>query len=176
MLGMYEMAPTALPWDMRCMAANPERKADSERSALRIGRRLLQLMPTGWNERQWCKAAGVSSSFFSNLRGTPTKGPSDPSVGKLRAMLEAAGVTLSEFFAEESQGRVTLMPTKPTLEQLIAAALPGRPRQDDRLAEYLAETVLELLELPPDHLRKIIEAAESDLEVSAPPRAATRRA
>lgn len=157
------------------MAANPDRKADSERSALRIARRLLQLNPFG-SEAQWCKAAGVSASFFSNLRGTPTKGPSDPSVGKLRAMLEAAGVTLSEFFAEEARGKVALLPTKPTLEQVIAAALPGRPRQEDRLPEYLAEIVLELLQLPPDHLRRIIEDAESDREEVAPPHASTKRA
>jgi transcriptional regulator with XRE-family HTH domain len=175
MLGMYEIAPVALPWDMRCMAANPARKADSERSALRIARRLLQLNPFD-SEAKWCKAAGVSMSFFSNLRGTPTKGPSDPSVGKLRAMLEAAGVTLAEFFAEESQGRVTLLPTKPTLEQVIAAALPGRPRQEDRLPEYLAEIVLELLSLPPDHLRKIIQDAENDRAEDALPHAATKRA
>jgi hypothetical protein len=175
MLGMYEIAPTILPWDIRCMAANPARKAESERSALRIVRRLLQLNPFD-SEAKWCKAAGVSSSFFSNLRGTPTKGPSDPSVGKLRAMLEAAGVTLSEFFAEEAQGRMTLMPTKPTLEQVIAAALPGRPRQEDRLPEYLAEIVLELLALPPDHLRRIIQDAETDRAESVPLRVATKRA
>lgn len=131
------------------MAAKSDRKDEAERSALRIARKLAVIKPDDLSERQWCDKAGVSPSFFSNLRGTPSKPPSDPGIDKLRSVLSVANITLAEFFADEARGKVAMVPTKQELAAVLGDALPGRPRQEDRLAEYLAETVIDILALPP---------------------------
>lgn len=110
MLGINEMAQAPCAWDIPNMAKLDKRN-DSQRRAAEIARRLAALQPDGLSERQWCIRAGVSSSFFSNLRGTPTKPPSEPSVGNLRAVLTEVGVTLPEFFLDEGEGRVAAIST-----------------------------------------------------------------
>lgn len=147
-LGMYEIGSASALWDMPHMAKSPGKKVDSERRALELAVRLEELRPHDLTERQWCIKAGVSSSFFSNLRGTPTKAPSEPSIGNLRLILETAGTSLPEFFVAESRGRVIRTPSRRALERAFAEALPGLPRAPDRRAQYLVQAVADVLELP----------------------------
>ena len=82
------------------MTARPDKKNLAEASARAIAERFRRLgLPERFrSERQWVEAAGVSSSFFTNLRGNETKPPSDPSVGNLRRVLEAGGTSRPQFF------------------------------------------------------------------------------
>lgn len=158
------------------MADKVERKARAERSALAIAERLARLRPPELTERQWCAQAGVSPSFFSNLRGTPTKPPSDPSVDGIRSVLDVIGMTPAEFFALEPGAGVITVPSVRALEQAIADALPGMPLRTDRRAQYLAEAVSRVLALPPDRPATSGETsppATDDPAEAAPPRAAT---
>ena len=93
----------------------PGKKQRAESSARAIAARLeaMGLPPAFRSERQWIGAAGVSSSFFTNLRGSDNKPPSDPSIGNLRLILEAGGSSLPEFFLDEAKGRVVRPPTRP---------------------------------------------------------------
>lgn len=158
------------------MPGKLERKARAERSARDIAERLTRLRPPELTERQWCVQAGVSPSFFSNLRGTPTKPPSDPSVDGLRAVLDVIGMTPAEFFSLEPGANVIGVPSVRALEQAIADALPGMPLRTDRRAQYLAEAVSRVLALPPD-LHANQEARQHTGEGApsegAPPRVAT---
>lgn len=142
------MAPLAPVWESARMAANTERKRGAQDSALAIARKLETLRPQDMSERQWTIAAGVSPSFFSNLRGTPTKPPSDPSVDQLRKVLRVAGVTLSEFFLSEAAGRLLASPSRQVLEQAFGDVWAGLPSEQDRQIAYLAETALRALGLP----------------------------
>lgn len=158
------------------MAANPKKKVEAEKSALSIAQRLAALKPEKVSERQWTKDAGVSPSFFSNLRGTPTKPPSDPSVYNLREVLRVRGLTLAEFFVPEAQGRLARRPSQQDIERALIEALEELPAKRDARAAYLAEVVQGLLALPADLPTTEAEAANSepgDLGEAALPRAAT---
>jgi hypothetical protein len=174
---MYEIGSARALWDMANMAKSPAKKGESERRALELAARLEEIRPDDLTERQWCIKAGVSSSFFSNLRGTPTKQPSEPSIGNLRLVLETAGTTLPEFFVAESRGRVVRVPSRLGLERAFAEALPGLPRAPDRRAEYLVQVVADVLELPAG-LREMPGndemPGEGGPEESAPVRRATK--
>lgn len=146
MLGIYELALRRPAWDIPNMAASNDKKAESQNSATAIAARLAKLQPPDLSERQWCDRAGVSASFFSNLRGTPTKPPSDPSVVNLKKVLSVVGVTLAEFFSPESAGRVAAVPTRRDLEQAFEDALPSLPKKGR--AEFLASVVRDVLALP----------------------------
>jgi hypothetical protein len=163
------------------MAARSDKKNLAEASARGIAARFRALgLPERFrSERQWVEKAGVSSSFFTNLRGSETKAPSDPSVGNLRLVLEAGGSSIPEFFADEAQGRLVSPPTRPELEAALRDALDALPARKERRAEYLASVVESLLRLPrnrPASRGGAAADAAGDREAAAPARRATRRA
>lgn len=177
MLGIYEIAGPVHAWDMPVMATRPDKKESAQRSALKIAEWLGKI-GGAMSERQWTKEAKVSPSFFSNLRGTPTKPPSDPSVDQLRQVLNVQDVTLPEFFLPEGKGRIVRAPTKQAVEQAFEDALKRLPSKAADRPRYLAEAVAGVLGLPEglpaiesgeDH------SAEGDQEEAAPPRVATTR-
>lgn len=126
------------------------KKLAGERRARAIYERLSGLpREDGLTYNEWALRAGVNTSFFTNL-----KNGSEPSVGNLRAILEAVGTTLPEFFVQEAVGRVMLSPDPQALERAFQEALPGLPKRLDRRAQYLAEVVQAVLGLPKDHHAK----------------------
>ncbi len=137
---------------------------------------LMRIKPAGLTERQWTIKAGVSPSFFVNLRGSATKPPSEPTIGNLRAVVEATGVSLLDFFALEAS--VRMVPTKQALEKALSEVLDRLPNEpEDRLA-YLATNLSGALALPesyasseetPDRIETV------DSEEGYAPRRATRR-
>jgi len=148
------------------MADKMDKKASAQLSALTIAARLAQ-NPHPISERQWTKDAEVSPSFFSNLRGTPTKPPSDPSVDQLRKMLSVRGLNLAEFFLEEARGKLVRVPTKQALEQALADVWEGLPKGRDRQIAYVAENVLRALQLPENEAAKPGEGLSDDLAAHA---------
>lgn len=108
----------------------------SERARAIYGRLMSLERPGNLSNNEWAKKAGVNTSFFTNL-----KNGSEPSVGNLRTVLGAVGVSLPEFFAEEAMGRLIFSPSMEELIQAIADALPGLPRTPGKRARYLAEVV-----------------------------------
>lgn len=177
-LGMYEISNRGHVWDIPNMAKAPKKKIEAQSRALDLAARLEQVKPDGLTERQWCIKAQVSGSFFSNMRGTPTKPPSEPSVGNLRLILETAGTSLPEFFVAEARGRLAKVPTARELERAFADALPELPRAADRRAQYLAEVVAQTLGLPEglrDEPGNDETPAADDRATDAPLRTATTR-
>ena len=163
------------------MAARRDKKNLAEASARGIAERFRSMgVPDAFrSERQWVEKAGVSSSFFTNLRGSETKAPSDPSVGNLRLVLEAGGSSIPEFFADEARGRLVRPPTRQELEAAFRDALDDLPARRERRAEYLASIVESLLRLPKSR-RASRDSADADgmdgREADAPARRATKRA
>jgi hypothetical protein len=181
MLEIYQIAIRAPSWDISTMVARSDKKDLAEASARAIARRFRELgLPERFrSERQWVEAAGVSSSFFTNLRGSDTKPPSDPSVGNLRLVLEAGGSSIPEFLADEANGRLVRPPTRPELEAAFRDALDDLPARRERRAEYLASVVESLLRLPqgrPASKAGADAPSEGDRKAAAPARRATRRA
>jgi hypothetical protein len=175
MLGIYEIVVPTAAWDIPNMATRSGKKESAQASALAIAERLSRLLGSG-SERQWTKDAGVSPSFFSNLRGTPTKPPSDPSVDQLRQVLGAKGVSLSEFFLPEAEGKVMRVPTTQAVEKAFADALGTLPSRAADRPRYLAEVVAGVLGLPeglPATQNDQDQKAEDDRVEAVPPRAAT---
>lgn len=157
------------------MAERTEKKLESERLALEIARRLTKLKPELFSEAQWLAEAEVSPSFFSNMRGTPTKPPSVPSVENLSKVLKVANVTLSEFFLPDARGKVALAPTVQELEQALRYALMSLPKKPSDRPAFLLEALQGVLGLPAGRPSKSddgepIEAG--DPEAIALPRAA----
>ncbi|HET7255587.1 MAG TPA: hypothetical protein VFJ46_17660 [Xanthobacteraceae bacterium] len=148
MLEIYQIASDRGAWDISYVPSNPGKKEQAKASAKEIARRLQVLeKPLAIDsEREWVRVAGVSSSFFTNLRNG-----SDPSVNNLRLILEAAGSSLPEFFRDEARTPLVQVPSKQALEQAIFEALDELPARPGRRAEYLAEVVQQLLALPPGH-------------------------
>lgn len=134
------------------MADRTEKKLESERLALELAQRLTRLKPQFLSEAQWLAEAEVSPSFFSNMRGTPTKPPSVPSVENLSKVLKAAGVTLSEFFLPDARGKVTLAPSAQELDRAIRYALVALPKRPSDRPAYLLEAVQGVLGLPVNRL------------------------
>ena len=163
------------------MAARRDKKNLAEASARGIAERFRSMgVPDAFrSERQWVEKAGVSSSFFTNLRGSETKAPSDPSVGNLRLVLEAGGSSIPEFFADEARGRLVRPPTRQELEAAFRDALDDLPARRERRAEYLASIVESLLRLPKSRPARA-DSADADAadgrEADAPARRATKRA
>lgn len=177
MLGIYEMATRGLPWDTAGMA-RADKKERAAQSALRIADKLNGVDHGHPSVRQWLMAAGVSNSFLTNMRGTPTKGPADPSVDQLRQVLKMANLSLPEFFLEEGRGRVIQAPTKQALEEALADAMPQLPRRVEDRPSYLAQVVLDALALPADRPATHGSAepkAEDDRATDALPAVATKR-
>lgn len=171
------MESSRSPWDISHMAARPDKKEDAERSARAIIEKLDAMgLPTGIeSERQWTIQAGVSSSFFSNLR----KSPSDPTINNLRLILQTAGSSLPEFFLDEAGGRVVRAPSKQAIEKAVAEALDDLPARRGPRAEYLVSVFGQLLELPKSRSAKPVakrSPAKGALSAAAPPRRATKRA
>jgi hypothetical protein len=138
-----------------------ERKAGTTARAKSLYERLMALpRPEGLSNNEWAKRAGVNTSFFTNVRNG-----SEPSVGNLRSVLEAIGVTLPEFFLDEAPECVVLAPSERELTEALRDALPGLPRSPERRAEYLAEVVLSVLALPKHH--SAISEAHSHLRADA---------
>lgn len=161
------------------MATNPEKKAAAETRAKALYRRLMKLERPypDFSNNIWTEKAGVSSSFFTNLQGNK-KPASEPSVGNLRLVLEAVGVSLPEFFVEEARGQLIRPPSRQALEQALSDALPKMPKKAEERAPFLAEAVLGVLALPADRPAKKANAvteAEAGSEEAAPLRAASRR-
>lgn len=177
MLGMYEIACAVPVWDMSRMADKFDKQESARASALDIVRR-LEAMPHPVSERQWTIEAGVSSSFFSNLRGTPTKAPADPSVSLLRRVLQVRGVSLPEFFADEAGGKLLPVAIQQGLERAFAQALDGLPARAEDQPRYLATVVQRLLALPPRQAASERDAGGQDgddIAAGAPARRASRR-
>lgn len=177
------MAEAATPWNNFPMAANLDKKAAAERRAKELYRRLMKLrdcVQPELSNNEWTRKAGVSTSFFTNMQGV-RKSASEPTVGNLRLVLEAIGVSLPEFFVNESGGRLMVRPSEQALTRAFVDALTGDglPRKRDAQAAYLASTVLKLLALPED--RPAIQKTEDDGEVvgsatTGPTHRATKRA
>lgn len=174
-LEIYQIAPGDVAWNIPAMSTKAQRKAEAERRARHLYARLARLKPADLTERQWTIKAGVSSSFFTNLK----KG-SEPSVGLLRLILETVGVSLPEFFVHEADGRLIAAPSEQALAEAFDRVLPGLPKVGkgrDRRAEYLASTVLDVLGLP-QRLRANPARPEipdgDDSEEGTPPRSATK--
>lgn len=170
------MAVRAMSWDISHMVVRPEKKAESEKRAKEIYRRLMAMHPLDppMSNNAWAGKAGVNTSFFTNL-GAGKKPASEPSIGNLRAVLEAAGSSIPEFFLKEARGRLVRAPSAQALESAIRDALPGLPRSADTRPGYLAEVVLNVLGLPSNRPAIQGEMA-SDHEEAAPPRVPTKRA
>lgn len=175
----------ALPaWNMARMAGNkrPDKKSDSERRAAAIYDRLMKMdrplnskgLPMSNND--WTKAAGVSTSFFTNLTTTDKRAGSEPVVGNLRAILDAAGSSIPEFFLHEAQGRLVPAPTRQALEQAFADAWDGVVGSKDKRIAYLAGTVLQLLGLPDVQRTRDQTGDQGAPEEGAQVRQTTRRA
>ena len=163
------------------MAARRDKKNLAEASARGIAERFRSMgVPDAFrSERQWVEKAGVSSSFFTNLRGSETKAPSDPSVGNLRLVLEAGGSSIPEFFADEARGRLVRPPTRQELEAAFRDALDALPARKERRAEYLASVVESLLRLPKSRAASPGDsgaAPKAAPAAGAPARRATSRA
>lgn len=161
-----------MAWDMSSVMSRAAKKAESEQRAVRLYAMLMALKPANLTERQWTKKAGVSGSFFTNL-----KGGSEPSIGLLRQVLNAVGVSLPEFFVQEAEGRLVQAPNEQELAAAIERVLPGLPLAADKRAEFLASTVSGVLRLPASMRTRIAndDSAESaDPVEAAPTRAATK--
>jgi len=157
------------------MAERTQKKLESERLALELARRLTPLKPPLFSEAQWLAEADVSPSFFSNMRGTPTKPPSVPSVENLSKVLKVANVTLSEFFLPDAHGKVALAPKAQEIEKALQYALMSLPKRPSDRPAFLLEAVQGVLGLPADRPTKSgdVELLErDDPEAGAPPRAA----
>lgn len=131
------------------MAANPTKKASAEQRALSIHDRLLDLKPQDLTERQWALKAGVSSSFFTNLRGNGIKPPSEPSLTNLAAVLRVIDVTLPEFFLDEGHGRVVRNPPEADTIEAYRDLVDRLPKGADAAARFLNRNVRKLLGIPP---------------------------
>lgn len=158
------------------MAANPGKKLEAEKRAKVLYKRLMALpLNPPMSNNDWTKKAGVSTSFFTNLQGNK-KRASEPSIGNLRLVLEAAGTTVPEFFIHEAEGRLIQRPSKQALAQAIRDAMPGLPHSASKRPEYLAQAVLDVLALPAV-LEPTVRAsggrAEPGPEAGSPPLAAT---
>lgn len=131
-------------WDIsHGMTEGEKRRAAAER-ARAIYDRLMQLpRPSNMSNNEWTRQAGVNTSFFTNVRNG-----SEPSIGNLRAVLEAVGVSLPEFFLPEAHGRLVKALNSQELKLALLDALPGLPRTPERRAEYIAEVVADVLALP----------------------------
>jgi hypothetical protein len=151
-------------WDISNMAGKEQKKLEAEARAREIANRLERIRPQGLTDRQWCLRAGVSPSFFSNLKGTASKRPSEPSVGNLRAMLCAAKTTLPDFFADEAEGRSAVLPTAEELELRIRELLPTMPWDPDKFARMLAQGLSLALGLPAAHATTPANLDPSDPE------------
>jgi transcriptional regulator with XRE-family HTH domain len=169
-LEIYQVANWLSSWDISNMPRQTAKRISASERAKAIYDRLAELpRPENMSNNEWATRAGVNTSFFTNLR----KG-SEPSVGNLRSVLAVIGVSLPEFFCEEAEGRLILMPNEEALVQALQDSLPGLPRRPERRAEYLAEVVLRVLELPPAHLAKATiqdsggpAAGQTDFQVRA---------
>lgn len=62
---------------------------------------LLKLMPQGWTENKWTVEAGINRVFFQDLR----KG-AEPKTSTLEKLLDAVDLTLPEFYALQSTGKL----------------------------------------------------------------------
>lgn len=171
------MAMSGEAWEISHMPARPDKKPEAERSAKDIVERLDAMgLPEGIDsERQWTIQAGVSSSFFSNLR----KSPSDPTINNLRLILRKAGSSLPEFFLEEAEGRVVRAPSRQALDEALRDALDRLPPRREQRVEYLAATLERLLGLPRTRPARRVSRRGSgagDRAKGAPPRRATKKA
>ncbi|MFD1951353.1 hypothetical protein ACFSGX_11320 [Sphingomonas arantia] len=108
---------------------------------------------------EWTARSGVNSSFFTNV-----KNGSEPSVGNLRAVLEAIDITLPEFLLHEARGRLMKVPSQEALARAIQDVLPGLPRRPEKRAAYLAEALISVLALPAS-LEAIPDTERSDAPV-----------
>jgi transcriptional regulator with XRE-family HTH domain len=120
------------------------KRAEAAVRAAQIYEKLMALpRPDNLSNNVWAFRAGVNSSFFVNMR----KG-SEPSVASLRKVLNVVGVSLSEFFADESEGRMIAAPDVEFLSELLETLLANAPRRQDRRAAFLAEALSQALALP----------------------------
>lgn len=155
------------------MKTGTKREEAADRAKGMFGKLMDLRRPASMSNNEWTRRAGVSTSFFTNL-----KNGSEPSVGTLRDVLRVVDVTLPEFFIEEAAGRMVRLPTQRELHDALQEALPELPRAPARRAEYLAEVVSQLLALParqeasPASERDELASLSKDEQV----RAATRRA
>lgn len=135
----------------------------------RLGALLAGAKPADLSERQWCLKAGVSTSFFTDIRkGTV------PSIDKVERMANAAGQSLAEFVTGASPERVS----EQELRRAILDAFPLPSVPPEQQASYLADIVLKILALPPSrHPSQAVVAndAKADSAKGAPPRGSTKR-
>jgi hypothetical protein len=165
-LEIYQIDEQAVPCDIFPMSASSSKKAEAERSAREIYRKLMAIeRPKDLSNNRWTAAAGVSTSFFTNMQGE-TKPASNPSVHNLRLILAQVGMTLPEFFLSEARGRLMRVPTKRELEQALDDVWEGLPKDRNKRIAFVAESVLRALELPEN---KAATADESSNAATAVP-------
>ena len=101
-----------------------------------------RVRPEGMSWRQWCEAARVNTSFFTDLR----KGR-EPGIDKIERLAAAAGFTLAEFLGESERTRAALDPDALiiVLSELFRRPGPGEP--DDPLLQARAEALAHVLQL-----------------------------
>lgn len=122
------------------------KRDETARRAREIYDRLMALpRPEDMSNNTWAAKAGVNTSFFTNLRNG-----SEPSIGNLRKVLEAVDASLPEFFLSEAAGRLMPAVSREELEKALSEALLDAPKRADKRARYLAEVVLQILQLPGD--------------------------
>lgn len=115
-------------------------QSDQADNPQRIYDRLMALRrPANLTNNQWARKAGVSTSFFTNM-----KNGSDPSVGRLRLVLGVVGSSIPEFFADEAQGRLVPKPTEKDLQGATRSALSS-----DGVVAQVAQALASAMPVPP---------------------------
>jgi hypothetical protein len=103
--------------------------------------RLRRIQPSDLNDRQWCIAGKVSTSFFTDVRNGTI-----PSIDKVERMVNVAGMTLTDFV---SDGELRRGFSVDQLRSAFQDALPLPVGSLERQASFLADVVLDILGLPP---------------------------
>lgn len=92
---------------------------------------LMRLMPPGWTENKWTVEAGINRVFFQDLR----KG-AEPKTSTLEKLLSAVDLSLTEFYALQSAGKLETRAAKAS--RLEAKSEPYRPAPIDLISSMRA--------------------------------------
>lgn len=136
-------------WEMANMETANDKKAEAEARARDLYERLMALKgDSNLSNNDWCKAAGVNTSFFTAMKGSDTKRPSEPSIGNLRLVLQAISSSIPEFFVDEARVKLVPLPNQAQLEGMMASLLKavGLVPASDDIAGTLARRLPKALE------------------------------
>lgn len=102
-----------------------------------IGPRLRRLRAEhGLSQRRLAKLAGVSNATISLIEN----GRTDPSMGLLKRVLDAVGVSFARFFADEPPGRTQYFFTRTELSRISRGAITY-----DQVGGDLSDSKLQIL-------------------------------